>query len=220
VNIRYFRYPQFLWARSIAAILARFAPPPLTIVDAPSGNGVVTYWLRRRHPQYRYILVDVSPDAIDVARHNIKSAGVTFVCADISDYLQGAQLGPAVLLLINSLYLLPEPDRLMLNIRSRFETVIGLFPHIDRCNFRAFVRKNPTFKHSLLLDRNATVDYFAQYSFHLIYGSDISTIHQHAIPKVRVLYPILVRCLNLVEPIWALANPEAAYWIGVFRRQG
>jgi hypothetical protein len=43
--LSYYYYPQYRWAKRLAQLLRRYLTPATIVVDAPSGDGVISYWL-------------------------------------------------------------------------------------------------------------------------------------------------------------------------------
>ena len=67
--------------------------PPLRIVDVGTGSGAIAVTLAFRLPRSRVVAVDISPAALEIARHNARRHGVAewvhFVLGDLLDGLAG-----------------------------------------------------------------------------------------------------------------------------------
>ena len=48
-------------------------------------------------------------------------------------------------LLINSLYCLPDSDKLISGAKDKFKYVIAVFPDVKSANYKYFIKKNPNF---------------------------------------------------------------------------
>jgi hypothetical protein len=218
LNLWYYKYPQYLWVQELVKILPSTLMSGATIVDAPCGEGFVTYWLKAKFPANPFLMVDLDSGAIEKVRAHVSGANVRSICGDLRVVLENENFTDATLLLINSLYLLPDPDGLMNLVRRKFKFVVGIFPHIDRKNFQAFLRKNPHYEHTCSMTEPQTVEFFARHGFSKVTTLDVGYIHNHALPRVPVVSALALRFFNLIE--WGLPRRPgaAAYWIGVFKR--
>ncbi len=209
-NIYHFRYPQFLWSRDIYSILKSIDNlQERTIVDAPCGSGIVTYWLRKKLPDIRFELYDLSKDCIEIARRYIP--GVTIEYEDIFEVDSSGCTGD-VWLLINSLYCLPEIDRLVNRHASRMQYIIGIFPDINHRNYRCFFKKNPSFNNYSEMDQAQTVNFFKKHDYDLLYSKSVTHI-----PYRCYSFTGQSRYFNLLDSFFRKKN-SGAYWICLFKR--
>ena len=214
-DLAYFYYPQYRWAKRLCALL----PPYLTdgdtqIVDAPCGDGVISYWLLRSGRfAHRFQLFDRSPESIaQVERFTAGHPAATAAACDIFT-IPAAEPRRDVWLLVNSLYLLPEIDRLVAQMRPRFRVIIGIFPHLDRPNIRYYIRRTGRDENINRMNVAETVAFFARHGYRLEHREDLGFISQF-----RWSGPGLRRLFNLLEPL--AGKRQGNYWLGVFVRDG
>lgn len=106
-----FSYPGYVTIRRFADLAAEHFPSAGTVVDIGCGPGEITCELARRHPDVRLIGVDHSMSAIDRARSNAESLGlsnVTFVHADAERYASPEPV--QLVLMFDSFHHLLEPS--------------------------------------------------------------------------------------------------------------
>ena len=120
---RYYRYPAHHWAADISQILTQTSMGDAAIIDAPCGDGIISYWLIKRGIRHRYELYDISERTIGVARRmadwkKTRQLELHIEPLDIHQVPLGHGTED-IWLLINSLYLLPEIDQLLSRMRSR-----------------------------------------------------------------------------------------------------
>lgn len=215
---RYYRYPSYQWAMAIRQVLSEFSLDTATLIDAPCGDGVISYWLMRHGLGRRYELYDLSARSVAICRrlpssHAARNNQLTIQVKDIHDIpVEGA--ANDIWLLINSLYLLPDVDRLVAHMRPRVQTVIGVFPNTASANYRRYTARSPaTNIHEM--GREETVSFFARHGYQVGAQQDLCYVPLNLIESNQLRKAASV----LVTP-WAdwFPKKEANYWMAVFSR--
>ena len=222
---RYHRYPHYHWAKTIGQIIAEdVVSSGATIIDAPCGDGAISYWLLQNKIGEKYELVDISERAINIASRMqnwdvANDARLSISCKDIFDIECPSR--DDIWLLINSLYLLPDVDRLLSQIRHRSRYVIGLFPYINRKNYRCFERLHP-YRNINAMNENETIKFFKKYGYEVERKCDVTFIAFHCLTsRLHYLPSRLVQRTTglLLNPVERFVPKRAGfYWIGVFAR--
>lgn len=59
--IYYLRYPQFNWAKEIFNVIQehKLLNSSTEIIDMPSGDGIISYWLQNKIKKNNFILLDI-----------------------------------------------------------------------------------------------------------------------------------------------------------------
>ena len=135
---RFYRHPVQRWAIEIRDVLTQLPVGDATIVDAPCGDGVIAYWLIKQGVGKRYELYDLSSRLTDRAAQMIdwpksKNFELRVEARDIHDIPLDGRTDD-IWLLINSIFLLPDIDRMMERMRSRAKTIIAIFPIVTSKN--------------------------------------------------------------------------------------
>lgn len=210
----YYIYPQYTWAKEISkifksGIIKNFENR--NIIDAPCGQGVISYWLKKEHSQQDFFLYDIDDKMLDKAKRNIKNA--TINNQNIFDLRTERE--DNIWLFINSLYCLPEGEKLINSISSQMQYVIAVFPYIEHKNYKAFYAANPDFKNPSQLGMDGTFSLFEQNGYKTILKKDLTYISYHLI-KPSFVKKALKRALTLFDKIWSKNNP--AYCLAVFEK--
>ena len=211
---RYYRYPQYIWARQLRATLAHLpAAPTATVVDAPCGDGIVSFWLQRWLPDTRLELYDISENCIRIAQTNLPPT-VKIIRADVRDI--PAEPADDVWLLVNSLYLLPEAEAVLKRLRERMAHVIGIFPRLDHRNYRCYFRRFPHLSNPSAANAKETLRLFQSCGYKSLWLSSSIFIPFHCLALPGLDW-FSHRLFNLLDPFFArIAAP--CYWLGVFER--
>jgi hypothetical protein len=209
LDLAYYYYPQYRWARTLARLLPRYLTDRQTvIVDAP-------YWLlksgRFANP---FELYDRSPELIEKA--SLVGGGRQVIRAraaacDIFE-IASAETRNDLWLLINSLYLLPDIHRLVDKMRPRFASIVAVFPYLDRANYRYYLRRADRCDNVSGMSDAETIDFFAEHGYRLAHREDVTFLSQY-----RFNLRGARRVFNILDPLFA--HGKGNYWIGVFLRQ-
>jgi hypothetical protein len=212
--LSYYYYPQYHWARRLSRLLPRHLTRGETVVvDAPCGDGVISYWLRKSGKiDNPFELYDRSPQLIDRAsRITSPAAPVTARACDIFD-IETSERREDLWLLINSLYLLPDIDKLVTKMRPRFSTIAAVFPYLDRTNYRYYQKRADRVDNVNGMNDQETVTFLANQGYDLDHREDVTflSLFRSRLRGAR-------RIFNLLDPL--ASGGEGNYWIGVFVRQ-
>jgi hypothetical protein len=215
---RYYRYPSYQWAVCIRQILDRMPLDAATLIDAPCGDGVISYWLIQYALGQRYELYDLSARAVEVSRRMLtwRAARRMELVIERRDIHQLPVEGPAddVWLLINSLYLLPDIDRLLDRMRPRAQTIIAVFPNTTSANYRLYTAQSPS-TNIHAMGHDETIGFFARH------GYSLDEEHELCYVPLYSIQPGMLRLAAsfLVNPVAGLyPKKEACYWLAVFSR--
>jgi len=210
-----YRYPQFIWAQEISTVLASGLIKNLNerrIIDAPCGDGIISFWLRKRFPDLRLELYDIDKSLVETAQRNIKN--VVVEAESVFDLvLEG---NDNIWLLVNSLYCLPDKEKLLAHFRPEVEYIIAVFPHIDHINYKTFLKNNPGFVNPGAMSQAMTIDLFLAHGFKHILLKDVTHIPHFTLNKVR-MGGLTKRILNILDPLFKSKN--GSYWLAVFEKQ-
>jgi SAM-dependent methyltransferase len=215
---RYYRYPARQWAMSIREILVGLATDDVTLIDAPCGDGVVSYWLIKGGVGRKYELYDISARAIPVAQRMHRWRGAQRTELHIEQkHIFDIPIGTAtndIWLLINSLYLLPDIDRLLNQMHDRVRTIIGIFPRINSTNYKCYISQSPATNINEM-GRAETIEFFARHGYLLDEQRDLCHI-----PLMCVRSKLLrLAASYVVNPVAGFyPQKEACYWLGVFSK--
>lgn len=206
-------YPQYQWARAVRRHLNQM--PQLTdrtLVDAPCGDGTFGYWISRWYCDRRLEFCDVDAAALTQLRERIPTAARVELC-DIRELkIEGTK---NLWLLVNSLYLLPQIDRVLSRLRPHMSEIVGIFPHLDHANYRCFIRTNPDFGNPFAMSQEKTVTFFSAHGYDLRSSEDLTPVPYHCW-RLPYLNWMLRRCFVLMDPVLPLKR--GAYWLGIFER--
>jgi hypothetical protein len=209
-NLYYFRYPQYLWANEIMAMIKRTGVSENTaIVDAPCGDGIISYWLQKEFGNKRLELYDLSPASVEAARKHIP--GVRIECKNIFEL--GSHNHPdALWLFINSLYCLPDADKLVESLKPSMQYIIGVFPDINHQNYKYFCKDNPQFINPSAMDKPQTMDFFKKHGYNPVESKEVTFISNH-----HYRFKGKEKLFNLLDLFFRWKN-TGAYWISLFKR--
>lgn len=208
----YYYYPQYRWAQRLAALLPRHLEDDTIVVDAPCGDGVMSYWLVNRGIGNRFELYDRSPELVAKASRIARPHGRPIAASSRDIFtLDTEGRRDDLWLLVNSLYLLPDIDRLLERMKPRFKTIAAVFPYLDRENYRYYLRQDARWENVSGMSDTETVAFFARHGYRLDHREDATFLAQFRW-DVRGSR----RFLNLIDP-W-FRSREGNYWIGVFVR--
>jgi len=139
------QYPQYIFSTEILKLAGRKKLAAYeTGIDMPCGAGYTTHYLSKGNT-INWLGVDIDTTSIDFARKNFSGEKVTFQINDIFQKL-GELKNVDILCIINSIFLLPNHDKLFSLVSSCLSTygeAYFIIPNIDSKNYRSFINKNP-----------------------------------------------------------------------------
>ena len=119
---------------------------------------------------------DISASAVEIASKNFKKPNIKFIESDIFKILSGTLKFDGICI-VNSLFLLPEHDKLFALIKSGLKTtnakLLIIVPNIEGENFKAFAANNPGVNRSILGLNELTVK-LSDYGFHVSEAKEIA----------------------------------------------
>jgi 2-polyprenyl-3-methyl-5-hydroxy-6-metoxy-1,4-benzoquinol methylase len=152
-------YPKYLFYKFIKKHIPSTAEQ---IVDAPCGVGYITHFLSKSFPNTLFYGIDIDEESIKEAQRDWSGKNITYYQNDI--YTFSFTEDYDIFLLINSLFLLPEPKKLMAKIKENLKpggSVIVIVPNIHSDNFKSFQRAHPG-ENTFIKDRNEMILFFKE----------------------------------------------------------
>lgn len=205
-------YPHYYWARAIRNVLREHRHPgKVTLIDAPCGEGIISYWIMRSFPDCGLELVDRDEQVLVNAKKIVPAGQIIrsdLRCLD-------NRRGDDIWLLINSLFLLPNPEEIVNRMHPRASLIVGIFPDLEHPNYRCFARNNPEFQNPHAMSPLETSEFFERCGYHLTQQISLTSIPYHCI-RIPRLNGLLRRLFLPLEPFFS--KTRGAYWLGVFER--
>lgn len=209
----FYKYPQYGWAQEIINLLKKNSIEANNFIDAPCGNGEITYWLSKHFKESKFLGVDLDIRSIEKAKGLIRTPNSEFQNDNILKI--SSSNDNTTFLFINSLFLLPETNKVLDHISENCSYCVGLFPYVDRKNFKEFVRKRPSYQHTYLPSKSELIEKMSSHNLNLIDSKDISFVHHHKFIKIPYLYSFFLKVLNVFN--FPFRSKDSAYWVGLFK---
>lgn len=139
------QYPQYIFSAEILKLAVENKLPRCkTGVDMPCGAGYTTHYLSKGNT-IKWLGVDIDKRSIDFAVRNFSSQRIVFQTDDI--FLKLKELNNIdILCIINSIFLLPDHNRLFDLIFSCLKPggeAYFIIPNTKGKNYRNFSKRNP-----------------------------------------------------------------------------
>ncbi|MCX6250249.1 MAG: class I SAM-dependent methyltransferase [Bacteroidetes bacterium] len=192
-NIIYYSYPQYIWALEIGKVLNKINKPGYLIIDAPCGDGIISYWLKKSTPN-NLLLCDISVEAIEKAKEHIH--GVEIYCDDINNIKVNDR--EAIWLLMNSFFLLPNMEELIRKLSNTVKYIICIIPNVNSKSFLLWRQENPDFTHHYEMTEKEAINFFSKQGYGLISQKNINHL-SHYSRKNSFLYPFYLRIYNVLD---------------------
>jgi hypothetical protein len=218
---RFYRYPYLHWGKAIASLLeCANVSAEATFIDAPCGDGVVTFWLVKNGLGRSFELYDISERDVKRAERlkdwpQNRPISINVALDDVHNVPVCAKKTRDVWFVINSLFLLPKIDQLVDHLRPRVEHIVGLFPDVTSRNYRCYKKRNPTINANEMT-RDDIREFFSRHGYRQVRTVNASFIPHHCIQPMRV-QQIARYALN---PFGSLVpRKDPCYWAGLFTRE-
>ncbi len=207
-------YPRRAWAAAIADMISPVLVPGATIVDAPCGGGVIAFRLARSFPGCRLELRDISGAATEAAIHRLRGRA-DVRRGDVRDL--DATPGHDLWILVNSWFLLDDPDSLVRSKRVRFAHLLVLCDDVESENYRAFCARHPEFHGGLNRNAQPVDELIARVEgtgYRLIHSRPLGFIPLHARNESLAASLLFSAC----EGVARRRGARPGYWAGLFER--
>ena len=164
--------------------------------------------------------IDISQEAVGHASENYVRENLLYKAQDIHLFLDKLSSIDAYLL-VNSIFLLPQPEQILKKIHDKISTggKLGvIIPNIESENFRNFQQLEPELN-CLLLDRGQAQTFFENAGFKTEAVKGLSFIHLYGnrtlekLGKLRGLYTYAADRVN------HLIGKKPSYWGFILSRQ-
>ncbi len=139
-----YQYPQYIFFNEISKLMSNNNANRQLAVDMPCGSGYTTHYLSQNN-KLNWIGVDISKESIDYAKTNYQNERVLFEENDIFSKLNELK-NVDILCIINSIFLLPQHDKLFSLVYSSLKDngeAYFIIPNINSLNYRNFIKDNP-----------------------------------------------------------------------------
>lgn len=209
----FFRYPQYIMSLELTKIIMTIPDyQKRHIIDIPCGDGIISYWLKKRIPESKFELYDISEEKINRAKKYLSNMKIEM--GDIFNIeIEGDN---NIWLLINSLYCLPDKSRLLSQMNQKMEYIIGIFPNLDHPNYKVFMHKNPGFSNPSAMTVDETIQFFGQFNYSLLLKKELIHIQYYSYYFNKYAKHIFGYIFNLIDQ--SFCNSSCAYWIGIFKK--
>jgi len=204
-------YPQHVFFRFLRQHIP-VAGPGL-VVDGPCGGGYITYHLSEQLPSKKIVGVDIDPGCVENAARYYHRDNLEFRAQDIHSFLESCGTIDFYLL-VNSIFLLPRPEEIMIKIHNKLSDngrLAVVIPNTTSANFNNFQHLNAT-QNTLILDKGEAISFFKRTGFRteLMKGLAFTTIYGnkflHRLGRLRGLYTYAGDLVN------GLAGKRSSYW--------
>jgi hypothetical protein len=190
----FFVYPQYIFAKHICKLIFRnIDTDDINFIDAPCGNGVISYWMSKYLPNSKFNLYDIDKNSIDTFNTVNTNLNIVTEQKDIVDIdIDINHKKTNILLLINSLYLLTERDSFIENLTG-VDYIVGVFPNINGKNFDCFL--NYIYKNEFEIDAmtvEQTNVFFKEKGYEMIEGSYIISNNFYCMKFKRIMRRVLI----------------------------
>jgi SAM-dependent methyltransferase len=163
----FYPYPQHQFYKFIIGNLPQ--KKYSSIVDGPCGYGYITSKVASSADVRQVIGIDLGSDCISHARR-IYGKGVNgnldYAEKDIHQFLNAMDSFDGYLL-VNSIFLLPEPEKILASIHSKLSSdgaLVVIIPNVDSKNFINFQKIDPELN-KLILTKEQAEKFFLEHGF-------------------------------------------------------
>jgi len=203
-------YPQNIFAKSILKKIE--APDSIKIlIDAPCGNGETSY-LFSRNKKLKVLAFDIDAGSIQTAKRRFKANNLEFNQAGIFEVIKGCD-SVNYFCIINSLFLLPQPEKILEEIRDLMNANAQLYiivPNTKGKNFKHFSRDNNEVN-KLILSEEELTPYFSKLNFKINGITSIAFTHNYGRKDVKlfsIFSHFYLTFLNVFQTLFKLGQPN------------
>jgi trans-aconitate methyltransferase len=204
-----FSYPQRVFASAILKFIDVSTVGGL--VDAPCGEGA-TSWTLSKYRNLKVYGFDISPESIKKAKNNFKRENLSFEVSDVHDAVNSCN-NVKYFCIINSLFLLPEPSKLLESVKIKLLPGGRLFvivPNTENENFKWFQANNPGVN-KLVLCESEFQTFFSSAGWELdkvvpiVYAR---SFRRKDVAFLSIFAPIYLQILNSLQELFGIGKPN------------
>jgi SAM-dependent methyltransferase len=216
---RYF-YPQNNFAGAILKFIDRKKGVKQLLIDAPCGNGE-TSWHFAKRPYLDVFAYDLDEQSIATAKANFKAPNLVFEAKSIFDVFPNLSQVD-YFCIINSLFLLPDPEKILSSVREKMKDDSLLFvivPNVQGKNYKWFIERNAGFN-KLVLNSEEFASYFGKQGFEIKTTESLAYAHNFGRTDVRflsVFAHVYLTVLNGMQKAMSIGTPN--YYLIVLKRK-
>lgn len=205
-----FYYPQNVFAKYILKYV-NISASSQTLIDAPSGNGE-TAWFFSKYKKLNVLAYDISEKSIQHSKKNYIAYNLSFQVADIHSVSQQSKVAD-YFCIINSLFLLPQPEVLLKTLSKELKQdalLCVIIPNTEGENFKWFTKHNGNVN-KLILKHNEIKDYFKTYGFNAFAIKPIAYTHNYGRKDVKLfsaLACVYLSFLNFFQTTFKIGKPN------------
>lgn len=198
------KYPQASWAIQIVKTLKAIGiKPSMSIVDAPCGNGIIAYLVKKSMPENEIFAFDIDEKSLE--SKYLKDATVPIVSWKADVFKEGISGSNNVWLLVNSIYCLPESQSLIDLNKPFYKWIVAIVPDISKSNFKYFTSRHPEFDNSGMMSLDNTIDLFNINGYELVVKRGLTRVpfHKWNERMNKLMIPPILRNLifNLIDKL-------------------
>lgn len=212
-------YPQNIFADSILKHISS-GSSKRALIDAPCGNGE-TSWRFSKNKNLMVYAYDLDETSVQTAKLNYKADNLHFDVLDIFQVIAATRHFD-YFCIINSLFLLPEPGKILRNLREKMvdtSTLFVIVPNTKGRNFEWFNTKNRDLN-KLILSRESFESYFLNYGLNIVKVEPIAFTHNFGRTDVKlfsVFSHFYLRGLNFFQTSFSIGKPN--YYLIVLNKE-
>jgi len=204
-----FSYPQGEYISAIKPFINQ--SDKAVLIDAPCGRGA-TSWHLSAIKNLEVFGYDIGEKPIEIAKDSFSRSNLHFAVADIHNVI-AKHVGMQYFCIINSLFLLPETDKILENIRGALKNEGKLFlvvPNIHTDNFKWFQKNYPEVNKFTIADSEFD-SYFSSRGWSIQKVSPIvyaRSFNRKDVKYFFVFAPLYLKALNFIQTLLRVGKPN------------
>ncbi len=210
-----YSYPQKDFA---ASIINHINQPISLLVDAPCGNGETTQLFFKKI-NCKIIGADSSQKSIQYAKNNY-SKKIFFFQKDIAT-LTSEISNVDAFCLINSIFLLPQPQTILKDIKTTLSQngkLYVIIPNINSINYLNFNSKNPTVN-NLQLNHDDFIKYTEDIGYKFLISKKLCFANVYGRPELKYFSIFSMFYLHFLNFLFKkFSNKEPSYFLFIFSK--